>query len=125
LVLQNNKIEKERFQAVECSNSEKVLANLGIFEAVKGRIIYSEDGQALVATGEAELGMFNVSEIPRAEGVVRAGAIPAAAQVYITYDAGIPRTSPAPDAALALVTFLSRPSAKASWERAGLGLVGE
>jgi molybdate transport system substrate-binding protein len=127
-------------------NSEKVLANLGIFDAVKGKIIYAEDGQALVAKGDAELGMFNMSEIPRAAGVARAGAIPAAAQVYIIYDSVVPKTNTAPDlsadlsaearrakaealakvdAALALVAFLSQPAAKASWEKAGLSLATE
>ena len=47
------------------------------------------DGQGLIAKGEADLGLYNVSEIPRAKGVVLLGPVPAAVQAYITYDAAV------------------------------------
>ena len=71
-------------------NALKVLANLGIADAVKGKLRLTPNGQELVASGEIEIGLYNVSEIPRAKGVVLAGPVPAAVQVYIVYDAAVP-----------------------------------
>ena len=71
-------------------NAQKVLANLGIADAVKAKTKLDARGQELIADGEVEIGLFNVSEIPRAKGVVLAGPVPAAVQVYINYDSAIP-----------------------------------
>lgn len=54
-------------------------------------------GQSLIAKGEIDLGLFNLSEIPRAPGVVRAGSVPAPVQVYINYDSAVPITNTAPE----------------------------
>jgi molybdate transport system substrate-binding protein len=110
------------------TNAQKVLANLGLTDAVKAKTKLSgslADGQALIAKGEIELGLFNVSEIPRAPGVVRAGPVPAAAQVYIDYDSAVPVTNAAPDAALALLKYLQRPASRPVWDKAGLEVVAE
>ncbi len=104
---------------------EKMLAKLGIAEAVKAKAILRSDGQQLIADGKAEIGLYNVSEIPRAKGVVLAGPAPAAAQVYIEYDAAVPATNGSPEPALAFLKFLSRPAARARWEAAGLELAAE
>jgi molybdate transport system substrate-binding protein len=109
-------------------NAEKVLQNLGIADAVKAKTKLSgvlADGQAAIAKGDIDLGLFNVSEIPRAPGVVRAGPVPDAVQVYINYDSAIPVTNTAPDATLALLKFFHRPDARPVWDRAGLEVVGE
>jgi molybdate transport system substrate-binding protein len=110
------------------ANAQKVLANLDLTDAVKAKTKLSEnlaDGQALIAKGEIDLGLFNVSEIPRAPGVVRAGPVPAAVQVYINYDSAVPMTNTAPDAALALLKYFQRPAARPIWDKAGLEVVGE
>jgi molybdate transport system substrate-binding protein len=106
-------------------NAERVLVNLGIFETVRPNIVYAGEGQETVARGEAELGLFNISEVGRVPGVALAGPVPAEVQVYITYDAAIPSTNSAPDPAQALVGFLSRPATNSVWEKAGLGLAAE
>ena len=109
-------------------NSQKVLANLGITDAVKAKTKLSgslADGQALIAKGEIDIGLFNVSEIPRAPGVVRAGPVPAAVQVYIDYDSAVPVTNAAPDAALALLKYFHRPASRPVWDKAGLEVAGE
>jgi molybdate transport system substrate-binding protein len=109
-------------------NAQKVLANLGLTEAVKPKTKLSgnlADGQALIGKGEIDLGLFNVSEIPRAPGVVRAGPVPAAVQVYIDYDSAVPVTNAAPDAALALLKYFHRAAARPVWDTAGLEVVGE
>jgi molybdate transport system substrate-binding protein len=103
-------------------NAQKVLDNLGIAEAVKGKAILKSGGQELIASGEAEIGLFNASEIPRAKGVVLAGKVPAAVQAYINYHAAVPAANAAPEPALAFLQFLTRPAARARWEKAGLEL---
>ena len=54
-------------------NALKVLANLGIADQVKDKLKPAPNGQELVAKGEIDIGLYNVSEIPRAKGVVLAG----------------------------------------------------
>ena len=109
-------------------NAQKVLVNLGLTDAVKAKTKLSgslADGQALIAKGEIDLGLFNLSEIPRAPGVVRAGPVPAAVEVYINYDSAVPVTNTAPEAALALLKYFQRPAARPIWDKAGLEVVGE
>ncbi len=109
-------------------NAAKVLANLGLADAVKAKTTLSDslaDGQALIAKGEIEIGLFNVSEIPRAPGVVRAGPVPAAVQVYIDYNSAVPVTNAAPEPALALLKYFHRPASQPVWDKAGLEVVGE
>jgi len=109
-------------------NAQKVLVNLGLADAVKTKTKLAGDlagGQALIAKGEIEIGLFNLSEIPRAPGVVRAGPVPAAVQVYINYDSAVPATNAAPDAALALLKYFHRPAARPVWDKAGLEVAGE
>ena len=106
-------------------NAQKVLENLGIAEAVKGKSILKSGGQDLIASGEAEIGLFNVSEIPRAKGVVLAGKVPAAVQAYINYEAAVNAASTAPEPAFAFLRYIARPAARARWEKAGLELVAE
>jgi len=101
-------------------NAQKVLDNLGIAEAVKGKSILKSGGQELIASGEAEIGLFNASEIPRAKGVVLAGKVPPAVQAYIHYEAAVPAASAAAEPALAFVQYMVRPAARARWEAAGL-----
>lgn len=109
-------------------NAQKVLANLGLVDVVRPKTKLSRalaDGQALIAKGDIDIGLFNLSEIPRAPGVVRAGPVPAAVQVYIDYDSALPVTNSSPEVALALLKYFRRPAARATWDKAGLELAGD
>jgi molybdate transport system substrate-binding protein len=109
-------------------NSAKVLVNLGISDAVKAKLRLSTtlaDGQVLIGTGEVEMGLFNLSEIPRAPGVVRAGPVPAAVQVYINYDSAVPATNAAPEPALEFLKYLTRAGSRPVWDKAGLEVASE
>ena len=109
-------------------NAQKVLANLGLTDAVKSKTKLSKDlgaGQAEIAKGEVDLGLFNLSEIPRAPGVKRAGPVPAAVQVYINYDSAIPVTNTMPEPVLALLKYFQRPASRAAWDKAGLEVVAQ
>jgi molybdate transport system substrate-binding protein len=106
-------------------NAQKVLANLGIAGTVKGKASSGMAGQEMIGRGEVEIGLYNVSEIPRAKGVALAGPVPSAVQVYINYDAAVPAASAAPDAALALLKYFSQDPSRPRWAAAGLELTPE
>ena len=109
-------------------NAAKVLANLGLTEAVKAKTKLSgglANGQEGIAKGEIDLGLFNVSEIPRAPGVMLAGPVPSAVQVYINYSAAVSATNAAPEPALALLKYFARPASRPVWDKAGLEVMGE
>ena len=106
-------------------NAAKVIANLGLTDALKARTKIAANGRELIAKGEVDIGLYNVSEIARFPGVVSAGPVPAAVQVYINYDAAVPATNAAPEPALALLKFLVRPETGPTWKKAGLEVVGE
>jgi molybdate transport system substrate-binding protein len=110
-------------------NAQKVLGNLGLTEAVKDKTKkFSgglDSGQAMIGKGEVELGLFNLSEIPRAPGVVRAGPVPAAVEVYINYDSAVPASNAAPEPALALLGYFHRPAYQPIWDKAGLEVAGD
>lgn len=105
-------------------NAQKVLQNLGIAEEIKSKLLPHSDGQGLIAKGEADLGLYNVSEIPRAKGVVLLGPVPAAVQAYITYDAAVPGTNASPSAAMDFLKYIASPASAPSWVVAGLELAG-
>ena len=106
-------------------NALKVLANLGIAETVKSKLRLTPSGQDLIASGEIDIGLYNASEIPRAKGVVLAGPVPTAVQVYIVYDAVVPLINAAPEPALALARYLGREATRAVWIKGGLEPAGE
>jgi molybdate transport system substrate-binding protein len=111
-------------------NAKKVIENLGLTDALKAKTKIAsggglEGGQAPIGKGEIDIGLFNLSEIPRAPGVARAGPVPAAVEVYINYDSAIPASNETPDAALAFIKYLHRPAARPVWDKAGLEVAGE
>ncbi len=102
-----------------------MLANLGIAEAVKAKSRIVANGRELIAKGEVDIGLYNLSEIARYPGVVAAGPVPQAVQVYINYDAAVPATNAAPEAALALLRYFTRAASRPIWTSVGLEAVGE
>jgi len=65
----------------------------------------------LVARGEADLGFQQVSELLHVKGIDYLGPLPADIQNITVYSAGLHTAAPAPDAAKALVKFLTAPEA--------------
>jgi molybdate transport system substrate-binding protein len=100
----------------------KLLANLGIAEAVHAKTVLRtpfDGGVTLVARGEVEVGLYLVSEIQAVEGVKLAGVLPAELQNYVIYAGAVAALSPAQDAALAFLKFLGDPAARNRWSAAG------
>jgi molybdate transport system substrate-binding protein len=75
---------------------------------------------AVVARGEVEIGFQQVSELIHVPGVTFVGAIPAELQPGFTFAGAITSAARQPDAALALLRFLSSPEAGSIILKAGL-----
>jgi molybdate transport system substrate-binding protein len=103
--------------------AEKILAKAGLLDTLKGklRIVPGQAAsQELIAKGEAEMGLYNVSEIPEGKGLTLAGPVPAALQISTTYECALMSDGAAPEAARAFIRFLASPDARAKWLAARL-----
>ena len=86
---------------------------LGIAADIKPKAKLKQGGYVadLIASGEAELGLHQISEILPVKGVKLAGPLPAEIQNYTTYAAAVSADAKQPDAARALIKLLTGPSA--------------
>jgi molybdate transport system substrate-binding protein len=95
---------------------------LGIASEMKPKTKLKNGGYVadLVASGEAELGLHQISEIAPVKGAKLVGPLPAEIQNYTTYAAGIAADSKQPDAAKAMIKLLSGPEAADVLKRRGM-----
>jgi molybdate transport system substrate-binding protein len=103
--------------------AEQILAKAGILDALKPklRIVPSQaESQDLIAKGEVEMGLYNLSEIPESKGLKIAGPVPAPLQVSTTYEGALMSDGAVPQAAREFIRFLSDPEARAKWLAAKL-----
>lgn len=87
---------------------------MGIADQIKDKVKQPASGVQvgeLVARGEADLGFQQVSELMHVKGIDFLGPLPAEIQKITVYSAGLHSAAPAPDAAKALVKFLTAPLA--------------
>ncbi len=77
---------------------------------------------AVVARGGAEIGFQQVSELLGVPGVTLVGVLPDALQPGFTFAGAIPNAATRPEAAAALLRFLSSPEAAAVKTRHGLAM---
>jgi len=86
---------------------------MGIAEQVKTKLkqVQGEPAGAVVARGEAELGFQQVSELLPVPGIDLVGPLPPDVQQITTFSAGLHVGAKEPDAAKALVKFLTAPAA--------------
>jgi molybdate transport system substrate-binding protein len=104
---------------------EKVLDRLGIAQEIKAKSILNArpattPSAAIVARGEAELGIQLISEIVSVPGAELLGPLPGELQIVNVVLAGIVTTAPEPDAARALFRFLTSPAAAPVIKSAGM-----
>lgn len=92
---------------------DKLLERLGIADEVRPKAKLKKGGYVaeLIVSGEAELGLHQISEIVPVKGVVLVGPLPKEIQNTTTYAAGLSASSQNKDAAQALVKMLSGPAA--------------
>jgi molybdate transport system substrate-binding protein len=75
---------------------------------------------AVVARGEAEIGFQQVPELIHVPGIDFVGTVPSEVQPPTLYVGALPKTSQQPDAAIALLHFLSSAEAAAVITKAGM-----
>jgi molybdate transport system substrate-binding protein len=100
-----------------------VLARLGIADQVKAKGVVPPLGQrvgALVARGEAEIGVQQITELLQIPGIEFVGPLPKELQANIVYSTATPTTAKQRDAAAALVKFLSSAPALPIIKKVGL-----
>jgi molybdate transport system substrate-binding protein len=100
----------------------RMLGQLGIAEEVKSRLILRgaiDGGGDLVAKGEADVGLYLVSEMQAVKGVTIVGLLPPGLQFFVVYGAAIPASNAEPAPSLAFIKFLTAPEQAGQWKQAG------
>jgi molybdate transport system substrate-binding protein len=90
-----------------------VLARLGITDAMKSKIVMPEPGTPVgevIASGGAELGVQQISELLPVAGIEIVGPLPTTLQKITIFSAGILAAAKDPNAARALVKFVAERS---------------
>lgn len=90
---------------------QRIFDRFGIAKAMQPKTRFVLHAAEAVAAGEAELGFTQTSEIVSVEGVVLAGLLPEALQVYTVFRAGVSARSPQREAAASLIRELGSPAA--------------
>jgi molybdate transport system substrate-binding protein len=79
-----------------------------------------DGGVDRVAKGEAEVGLFNISEILPVQGVMLAGPLPPQVQGYIVFASALHVANQTPAPAQAFVKLATDPISRAQWQAGGL-----
>ena len=103
----------------------KMLDRLGILAEVNAKARLARGGtedmvSAIVARGEAEIGLQQISEIMSVAGAELVGPLPEELQTVTVYTAGVPHTAKEAAGARALASFLTTPAAAAIYKTKGL-----
>jgi molybdate transport system substrate-binding protein len=99
------------------------MARLGIADEVKAKGVAPPLGQrvgALIAKGDAEIGVQQITELLLIPGIDFIGPLPKELQATIVYATATPSTAKERDAAAALVKFLSSEPALPTIKKLGL-----
>ena len=102
---------------------EKVFERWGISAAVRNRIVVPPPGTAvasLVASGTADLGFQQLSELTNVTGIEVVGPLPPAIQSLTTFSGGISVRCADPAAARQLLVYMASPATVAAKHRHGM-----
>jgi molybdate transport system substrate-binding protein len=100
-----------------------VFEKLGIADQVKGKLKQTPSGVfvgTLLATGEAEIGFQQISELVHFAGIDYVGPLPGDLQQMTMFSTGIHAGAKQADAAKALVKFITAPAAASVIRKHGL-----
>ena len=102
--------------------STEMFAKLGITDAMKdkARKIPATPVGEVVASGEAEIGLQQISELKPVSGIDIIGPLPDELQKITVFSTGIATVSKEPDAGKALIKFLASPAARAEIVKSGM-----
>jgi molybdate transport system substrate-binding protein len=96
---------------------------MGIADEIKGKLKQTPTGVfvgSIIASGEAEIGFQQVSELSHFAGVDYVGPLPADIQQYTMFSSGIIAGTKEAEAAKALVKFITAPGAAAAFKKRGM-----
>jgi molybdate transport system substrate-binding protein len=96
---------------------------LGIADEIKPKLKQTPTGVfvgGIIASGEAEIGFQQVSELSHFAGVDYIGPLPADVQRFTTFSSAIMAGAKEADAAKALVKFITSPDAAAAFKKRGM-----
>jgi molybdate transport system substrate-binding protein len=96
---------------------------MGIADQIKGKLKQTPTGVfvgSIIASGEAEIGFQQVSELSHFAGVDYVGPLPADIQQYTMFSSGIIAGTKEADGAKALVKFITSPGAAAAFKKRGM-----
>jgi molybdate transport system substrate-binding protein len=100
----------------------KMWESLGIADAMKDKLCFRnalDGGAESVRRGEAEIGLYPLSEVINEKGVTVVGLIPPEVQLNTVYGAAVHAANPAPEPAAAFVKFLADLSNAKHWKDGG------
>ena len=102
--------------------STELFPKLGIADQIKDRTrkIEADPVGGVVASGAAEIGFQQISELRPVKGIDIVGPLPPGAQRVTVFAAGIPTASMHPEAAEALIKWLGSPAAYQAIKKSGL-----
>jgi molybdate transport system substrate-binding protein len=91
---------------------DKLLDRLGIGDQIRPKAKLKQGGYVaeLVASGEAEVAIHQISEIVPVKGAILVGPLPADVQNFTTYSAGLGAAARDAAAAKALIQFIAGPA---------------
>jgi len=91
----------------------QLIERLGIADEIKSKVTIPDTDivSELVAKGELELGVVVITQILTTAGVELVGPLPPEIQFYVDFVAGVSANSKEPDAARALIKFITSPTA--------------
>jgi molybdate transport system substrate-binding protein len=100
----------------------KLFERMGIAESIKPKVkqVQGEPAGGVVARGEAEIAFQQVSELLPVPGIDFVGPLPADIQQITVFSAGLHVAAKQPDAARALVKFLTAPAAAPAIRKKGM-----
>jgi molybdate transport system substrate-binding protein len=104
----------------------RMIEQLHIAEVVRPKLVIKaaiDGGAEVVAKGEADVGMYLLSEVQSAKAITVVGLLPSTLQNFVVYGTAIPAYNDRPEPAVAFVKFLSEPSMKDFWKGAGFELM--
>src|SRR6185312_8403825 len=101
---------------------DKLLERLGIADQIRPKAKLKKGGHVadLIVSGEAEIGLHQISEIVPVKGAALVGPLPKEIQNTTTYAAGLSASTKNKDAAQALIRIFSGPAAAAVLKSKGM-----
>ncbi|MEA2870572.1 MAG: molybdate transport system substrate-binding protein [Hyphomicrobiales bacterium] len=100
----------------------KAWEQLGIADAMKPKLTFRnalDGGAESVRQGEADIGLYPMSEVIAEQGVKVVGLVPQDVQLNTVYGAAVLAANGAPEPATAFVKFLADPANAKHWQHAG------